>query len=235
MNHRPLIGITTYAQNENEEITLPVQYVDSIRRAGGIPVLVPPGESTAEHLLARIDGLVLAGGGDIAPQCYGCDALHETVYMIDPERDETELALARQILASRFPTLAICRGIQIVNVALGGTLHQHLPDVVGDHIAHRAPPRVPVPHRVEVTSESRLAMIMQECNVSTVSWHHQAINHVAEPLRVVARAPDGVIEAVEMPDHPTLTAVQWHPELSSHEDVSQQRLFDRLVADAQNQ
>ena len=232
MSNRPLIGITTYAKNEKEEVTLPVQYVDSVRRAGGVAVLIPPGESVTGHLLDRVDGLVLAGGGDIAPQCYGCDQLHETVYMVDADRDQTELEFARHILDRRFPTLAICRGIQIINVALGGTLHQHLPDVVGEDVAHRAPPREPTPHRVEVRSESRLAAVMKATSVSTMSWHHQAINEVAEPLRVAAHAPDGVVEAVEMPDHPTLTAVQWHPELSSHHDDTQQRLFDRLVADA---
>jgi len=225
----PLIGITTYAKNENDEVTLPACYIESVRRAGGIPVLVAHGESEVEQLLSRLDGLVLAGGGDIDPKCYGCDEVHGTVYMLDEHRDRTELNLARFIIEQQFPTLAICRGVQIINVALGGTLHQHLPDRFGEDVLHRAPPREPTPHVVAVESDSILAGVMGETTVQTMSWHHQAIQDLAEELRVVAQAPDGVVEAIEHPNHPTLLAVQWHPELTSHEDQSQQRLFDELV------
>ncbi len=229
MTARPLIGITTYATNENGDVTLPVNYVDSVRRANGIPVLISPGESNTVQLLDRLDGLVLAGGGDIDPQCYGCPDVHESVYMLSADRDQTELNLARYTLERKLPTLAICRGIQIINVVLGGTLHQHLPDHVGEDVLHRAPPREPTPHAVEVSPESQIGAVMQATTVETMSWHHQAIHEPAEPLRVVATAPDGVIEAVEHPEHPELLAVQWHPELSSHRDKSQQRLFDQLV------
>lgn len=228
----PLIGITTYAKNENLDVTLPACYIESVRRAGGIPVLVAPGETQVEQLLTRLDGLVLAGGGDIDPKCFGCDEVHETVYMLDEPRDRTELDLARLILKQRFPTLAICRGIQIINVALGGTLHQHLPDEVGEDVLHRAPPREPTPHKVVVNSGSRLAAVMGTSSVETMSWHHQAIHKAADALQVVATAPDGVVEAIEYPDHPTLVAVQWHPELTAHEDSSQQRLFDDLIKNA---
>ncbi len=225
----PLIGITTYAQNDDLEVTLPACYIDSVRRAGGMPVLIPPGELQVERLIDRLDGLVLAGGGDIDPKCYGCDEVHETVYMLDEHRDQTELDLARLIIDQQFPTLAICRGIQIINVALGGTLHQHVPDEFGEDVLHRAPPRKPIPHNVSVNRESTLANVMKSSHVETMSWHHQAICKPADELRVVAEAPDGVVEAIEHPGHPTLLAVQWHPELTSHEDVSQQRLFDELV------
>lgn len=231
---RPLIGVTTYAQNENGEVTLPANYVASVRRAGGIPVLIAPGETNAGELLDRLDGLILAGGGDIDPNCYGCDDVHQTVYMLNADRDQTELELARCLLERRFPTLAICRGIQIINVALGGTLHQHLPDEVGEVVLHRAPPREPTPHVIDVCAGSRLAKLMTATTVETMSWHHQAIHEPAMELRVVATAPDGVIEAVEHVDHEMLLAVQWHPELTSHRDAVQQRLFDQLVQFASN-
>jgi len=224
----PLIGITTYAANENQEVTLPVNYIESVRRAGGIPVLLPPGEQQIESLLPHLNGLILAGGGDIAPECYGGES-HPLVYMVDEARDRMELSLARAVIQREIPTLAICRGIQITNVALGGTLYPHLPDHFGDSIEHRKPPREPTPHRVEVDRDSRLAAMMESDDVETMSWHHQALNQVADRLHIVARAPDGVIEAVELTDHPWFIGVQWHPELTADQDPTQQNLFDEIV------
>lgn len=228
MSKAPIIGITTYARDASNKVELPADYIDSVRRAGGIPVLIAPGESRLREVIAMVDGFVIAGGGDIDPVRFGGQS-HQTVYMVDAERDETEIELTRMIVDRGTPTLAICRGTQIVNVALGGTLHVHVPDVVGERVLHRAPPREPIPHEVAVDSDSELSRIMGETNVRPMSWHHQAICDVADPLKVVAHAPDGVIEAVEMPDHPWLFAVQWHPELTAIEDPSQQRLFDELV------
>ena len=224
----PLIGITMYAANENREVTLPDNYIDSVRRAGGIPVLIAPGESRTADLLDRIDGVVLAGGGDICPTCYGGEH-HDSVYMVDASRDEMELQLAGQLIDRGIPTLAICRGFQIVNVTLGGTLHVHLPDHVGESILHRAPPREPIPHAVSVKPESQIAKIMGSCEVEPMSWHHQAVNSVAKELSVVAHAPDGIVEAAEMPSHRWLLCVQWHPEITAGLDPAQQRLFDALV------
>ena len=224
----PLIGITTYAANENHEVTLPVNYIESVRRAGGIPVLLPPGEQQIESLLPHLSGLILAGGGDIAPECYGGES-HPLVYMVDEGRDRMELSLAREVIQREIPTLAICRGIQITNVALGGTLYPHLPDHFGDSIDHRNPPREPTPHRIEVDQDSRLAAIMESDNVETMSWHHQALNQVADELHIVARAADGVIEAVELTGHPWFIGVQWHPELTSDQDPTQQNLFNEIV------
>ena len=224
----PLIGITTYAVNAQGSIPLPHEYVDSVRRAGGIPVLIPPGEPQLIDVMLRIDGLVLAGGGDVCPSRYGgCG--HETIYMIDTQRDESELQLVQMVLETRLPTLAICRGLQVLNVALGGTLHPHLPDVVGDIVPHRLPPRETVPHAVTLQSGSRLAEIMGSDRVECVSWHHQAVDRPGRGCRIVANAPDGVAEAIEVDDHPQLIAVQWHPELSSERDTQQQKLFDELV------
>jgi putative glutamine amidotransferase len=139
------------------------------------------------------------------------------------------LALARRLAGSDVPTLGICRGHQIVNVALGGTLHQHLPDVVGDRVLHRLPPREATEHPIVVAGESRLASILGETSFTAASWHHQAVHNTAKSLTVVAQAPDGTIEACELRSHPWLFSVQWHPELTAHTSPTQQRLFDALV------
>jgi putative glutamine amidotransferase len=190
--------------------------------------MFPPGETHRQRLLDLVDGLILAGGGDMDPALYG-GSPHETIYMVDPERDASELGLARQVIESGMPTLGICRGAQMINVALGGTLHEHLPDVVGEKVAHRAPPRVPSPHAVTVRAGTRLATIVDRLEFEAASWHHQAVRELAPRLVVAAHAPDGTIEGVEMPDHPWLVAVQWHPELTAATDATQQRIFDAFV------
>ena len=226
---RPVIGITTYGRDDNKRFTLPAVYVDAVRRAGGLPVLIPPGETELAELLPLLDGVILSGGGDIEPIRYAGTA-HETIYMLDPERDRSEIDLARTLVHQDLPVLGICRGSQVINVALGGTLIEHLPDEVGEEILHRAPPRLPVAHEVTVIPGSQLAAILGKTQLKPTSWHHQAIRQPAPGLRVVASAPDGTIEAVEMPDHPWLIAVQWHPEITAANEPEQQRLFDELVA-----
>lgn len=224
----PLIGITTYARNEENKFELPAAYIDAVRRAGGVPLLVPPGEIRWQRFLGHVHGLVFTGGGDIDPQHYGGND-HETIYMVDRERDTSELALGRAAVERKIPTLAICRGAQVFNVALGGTLFEHLPDVVGDAVAHRAPPREPTHHPVTVQEDSRLARVVKELEFTCVSWHHQGLKDIAADFEIVAHAADGAIEAVEMRDHPWLVGVQWHPEITAAEDATQQRLFDALV------
>ncbi|MFQ5733233.1 MAG: gamma-glutamyl-gamma-aminobutyrate hydrolase family protein [Planctomycetaceae bacterium] len=227
----PLIGITTYAQDEEEQFPLPRQYVDCVRRAGAVAVLIPPGEPRIDELLDTLDGLILAGGGDLDPARYD-GRNHDSIYAVDEERDATEFELARRVIDSGMPTLAICRGIQVVNVVLGGTLIEHLPDEVGEDVVHRLPPREPTNHPIRVEPRSRLAEIVGELQFTAASWHHQAARRVADDLVVTAYAPDGTIEAAEMPDHPWMIAVQWHPELSAEHDVAQQRLFDSFVSAA---
>lgn len=227
MQH-PVIGITSYGRDENKRFSLPAVYVDAVRRAGGIPVMLPPGDPNLSELLTRLDGIILTGGGDIDPQHYQ-GSPHETNYMLDPERDHSEIELAKTLMKLDVPLLGICRGMQVINVALGGTLVEHLPDEVGEEVLHRAPPRLPVAHEVTVEPASRLAEIMGQTQASPTSWHHQAIRQPGAGLQVVAHAPDGTIEAVEKPDHAWLVAVQWHPELSADVQPEQQRLFDELV------
>jgi putative glutamine amidotransferase len=239
---RPLIGITTYPPGRDGSFELPQEYVHAVRRAAGEPVLVPPGTADdpvdVDLLLGRLDGIVLAGGGDIDPESYGGPG-HETVYALRPERDRDELALARAVLDAAVPTLAICRGLQVVNVALGGSLVVHLPDVVpgpdAGGVLHRLEPEQlrgranPTPHEIRAEPGSVVAEAMGADTAEPMSWHHQAVDRLGDGLRVVAQAPDGVVEAVELDGTPALLAVQWHPELTAAVDPTQQRLFDVLV------
>jgi len=227
----PIIGLTAYGRGEDQRFNLPAEYVDSVRRAGGVALLLPPGEPDPRAWLAVLDGLILAGGGDLDPRTWqGPETA--TTYGVDADRDANELELALAAIEEELPTLCICRGLQVVNVALGGSLHPHLPDVVGEEVLHRLPPRVPTPHPVAVAPDGRLAKILAASEIEPISWHHQAVDRLGRGLEVVARAPDGVVEAVELPGHPRLVAVQWHPEMSAEHDPTQQRLFDWLVAEA---
>ncbi len=220
--------MTTYGRGPHNRFILPAEYVDAVRRAGGIPLLLPPGEERLDAILPLLRAVVLTGGGDIDPDLYGGHH-HETIYMVEPERDRTEVAWAKRLFDLDVPTLAICRGAQLLNVSRGGTLIEHLPDVMGETVIHRAPPREPIAHSVRVSPGSRLAGVLGATDFSCMSWHHQGIRRVAPGFEVVAHAPDGTVEAIEMPSHPWLFAVQWHPELTAAEDPIQQRLFDALV------
>ncbi len=228
---RRWIGVTTYRREREgrERFALPAAYVDAVRAVGGIPVLLSPGEAAPDELLARLDGLVLSGGGDLEPQFSGA-AVHGAVYGSCAERDEFELALARAAIALGAPTLAICRGLQIVNVARGGTLHGHLPDVVGDSVAHRASQLEAAAHSVRIAPASALAGVIDADRLASVpSWHHQAIDRVGDGVTPIAWAADGVIEALELTGMPALVAVQWHPELDMAPGGTGKRLFEDLL------
>lgn len=228
-DRRPLIGIVTYGlRSDPRRFTLPAGYVAAVRRAGGRVILVPPGDESAAGVLDLVHGLVLAGGGDLDPRHYG-PAAHAEVYGVDPERDRLELDLANELLARPVPTLAICRGLQVVNVALGGDLEQHLPAAVGERVPHRAGVGEPVVHRVRLAPESALAKVCGQTLLLVASMHHQGPKRLGRGLRPVAWADDDTVEAVEGTDYPKLLSVQWHPEETAHEDPTQQRLFDWLV------
>jgi putative glutamine amidotransferase len=205
----PLIAV---AQNRRMS-----DYVESIRRAGGEPIEVVPGSETPEQILSRVDGLMLTGGGDVDPTLYG-EARHATFEAAETGRDEFEIALSRAAMAGGIPFLAICRGMQVLNVAMGGTLVQDIPSQVTGALDHSIrEPRHHIAHEVWVASGSRLATLLAEhmedgetCHVN--SRHHQAVKQVAPGFVVTATSPDGVIEAMEHPEAPFCVAVQWHPE-----------------------
>lgn len=228
MSPRPSIGITTHGRNERGRFDVNAKYVEAVRRAGGYPVLLPPGAREPGECLEFLDGIVMTGGSDVDPARYGGRA-HPEVYGVDPERDASEIELLEAILEQKTPALCICRGLQILNVALGGSLIEHLPDEVGESVLHRHGDAYQT-HDVEVAANSRLARIVGTGRLSTPSWHHQAVRALGRGLTAVAEAPDGVIEALEHDEHEELIAVQWHPEHTAASDSRQQALFDWLVA-----
>jgi len=201
-------------------------YLRAIERAGGMPIIVPPIPTLADRideLIGRVDALVLHGGGDIDPARYGQQASAEQLYGIVPEHDDVELAVVRAALAADLPMLAICRGLQVLNVAQGGTLVQHLGSE--DHWL--------VKHPVHLTAGSRLASAFASTRAEAChSVHHQAIDTLGSGLTVTATADDGVTEAVEVDGSRWAVAVQWHPEDTAAKDPAQQGLFDTLVAQA---
>jgi len=206
---------------------LPYAYVDAVVRAGGQPVIVNDARDPKE-LLARVDALVLTGGPDVDPQRYG-EAAHPNVYGVDAADDDFECALAEAATVRSVPTLAICRGIQVLNVARGGTLFQHIPDDPGVP-AHGEPGVAGGARRHEVAldADSLLADVMETTRVAASCHHHQAIDQLGDGLRVVGRAADGIVEALEL-DGAFMLAVQWHPEDTAADDRAQQRLFDAVV------
>jgi len=235
MSRPLLIGVSSYARDNSDPpaFTLPCGYIDSIRAAGAVPVVLTPGESEPERLLDVVDALVLAGGGDISPKFYD-RAPHHTVYSLSDERDSFELDLARAAAQrADLPLLCICRGLQVLNVALGGSLLQHLPDVVGEKVPHRLPPRKPTFHPVRIEAESLVGRIVGTARADVCSWHHQAVDRFGEGLRPVAWADDGVVEAVELEGNCNCIAVQWHPEMQLG-DPTQARIFAALVERAKS-
>ena len=212
---------------------LPERYVHSLRRAGARPVLLPaPEPGDVADLLAPFDAVVLAGGGDVEPGRYGGED-HPGVYGVDADRDELEVQIALETAKSGMPTLAICRGMQVVNVAFGGTLLAHIPDVES-LCAHGSPVGgVSAVHDVKAAGGSRLESVCGSVVRDCVSHHHQAVDRLAEGLIATAWTDDGLVEAVEVEDAPGFfVAVQWHPEMTAETDPVQQALFNALVAAA---
>lgn len=220
-------------------VAISERYVQSLHRAGARVVMLPAitgGPLCApEVLLAGADGLLLVGGGDLDPTTYGQDA-HPRSYGFNAIRDETELALARYALEKHVPLLAICRGCQVVNVARGGTLHQHLVDHPGyDDDTHGRPHDLYLAeHAVEILAGSRLAAAVGSLTAERcTSAHHQSVDALGDGLHVTGWSADGCVEAIEpLAPHPFAIAVQWHPEMTAETDPQQQALFDALVAAA---
>jgi putative glutamine amidotransferase len=227
----PVIGVVAgdadarWGSWHRRAVLLPASYVDRLSDAGALPVLVPPVGPAAATLVPRLDGILLAGGGDLSPSTYG-GTNHPRVYGVSPVRDETELAVTAAADDRGLPILAICRGVQLLNVSRGGTLHGHLPDIVG-HDGHSGGRGEYGRHQVTVTAGSRLAGAIGGVGPAggdVATHHHQAIDRLGRGLTIVARADDGTVEAVEDPSR-FVVGVQWHPEVDQDGG-----LFQALVA-----
>jgi putative glutamine amidotransferase len=234
---RPLIALPSRLTESADTWRVPATalgrpYQQAIVRAGGAPLAVPPlfadgdVDAAADEVMARVDALCLPGGPDVSPLRYGVDELHPRLISVCDEHDGLDLALARAAIAIDKPVLAICRGHQVLNVALGGTLHQHLPDLIGKqadrHYRHH--------NEIDVVAGSRTATAMGTTRGRGHCVHHQAIDELAPGLVVTAWSGD-VVEGVELPDR-WVIGVQWHPEDTAADDPAQQALFDALVAAA---
>jgi putative glutamine amidotransferase len=228
---RPVIGLTTYLQQAQTGVWdvhasfLPGIYLEGVTLAGGIATLLPPQPVDAEiagRILDGVDGLIITGGKDVDPAAYGHDP-HPTTDEPDRVRDAWEFTLLTAALQRHLPVLGICRGAQVLNVALGGTLHQHLPDVVG-HTRHQQGNAVFSTSAIRTVAGSRLAGLIGE-DTNAQCYHHQAIDRLGDGLMISALDDEGVIEAVEMPGHDFVLAVQWHPE----ETLDDLRVFAGLV------
>lgn len=221
---RPVVAVTIGVERaqwgagwDGPAAMLPIDYVRSIRRAGGMPILVPPDGHLADdpdEILDVADAVLFAGGADISPTAYG-QSPSPHLEGIDAMRDRVELAIMRRALERDVPVLGICRGLQLLAIATGGTLHQHLPDLVG-HEHHRRSTGTFVGnrHRVDLTAGSQIAAIEEATSVERASHHHQGVDTLGDGVRVTGRCPvDGLPEAIEVSDHPFALAVQWHPEV----------------------
>ncbi|MGV8876810.1 MAG: gamma-glutamyl-gamma-aminobutyrate hydrolase family protein [Rhodoglobus sp.] len=234
---RPLIGLTTYLEQAQTGVWdvpasfLPKIYIDAVTAAGAVVVLLPPqpvDSDSAASIIRSLDGLILTGGKDVDPAKYGQQP-HSTTDVPRKDRDAFEDALLRAAIEQNVPFLGICRGAQMLNVVLGGTIHQHLPDVIGSG-RYSAGGGIFLVNDVSVTPDTTLsALLGGDDTIAVKSYHHQAIDRLADGLIVSARADDGIIQAVELPSVDFGVAVQWHPEEDATTDA---RLFDGIVAAA---
>jgi gamma-glutamyl-gamma-aminobutyrate hydrolase PuuD len=227
---RPIVGITSYAETarwgvwEAPAALIPLAYVRAVEAAGGRPLLVPPSTDGVEETLDALDGLLLSGGADLDPESYGAEA-HPETNGVRPERDRAELVLLEAALARDMPVLAVCRGSQVLNVARGGDLVQHLPEVLGSE-RHKETPGVVADHGVKILPDTKLHDVIGT-HAPVKSHHHQGYGRLGEGLRESARAEDGTVEAIEDPSRRFALGVLWHPE--EGEDAA---LFEALVEEA---
>jgi len=236
----PIIGVTTY-QGKNDQdfpiVALLRAYVDALVRAGGVPVLIPCSlaEETRQSLCGRLDGILFTGGGDIAHD-RGIGKTNPLMDDVDSERDSIEFSLLDILVHGEIPFLGICRGFQVINVGLGGTLYTHIEDQMPGALNHNMYPEFPrthLAHSVKVEGGTCMASILGETELYVNSLHHQGVKEIPSALNPVAYAPDGLVEAMEMPSHPFGMAVQWHPEWLTDQPATQ-RLFRAFVEAASN-
>lgn len=238
---KPIIGITPSItagtdSRPGRRFTLPANYVEAVAAAGGLPLILAPQDGPVDPVLDLLDGLILSGGPDIRPSRYGDQEVHPSVYGVDDLRDAFELALTAGAIRRGLPLLGICRGCQVLNVALGGTLIQDIPDQYDTDIGHRQSdqqiPDAEPSHDVAVEPGSLLETVYGATRLQTNSFHHQAIRDIAPGLRLAGRAPDGIIEAVWQPEAPWVLGVQWHPEMMFLAHPEHLRPFQALIAAA---
>jgi putative glutamine amidotransferase len=236
---KPVVGITpspstdTIGPGTFRRYAMAATYTEGVEAANGIPLVIPPQENNIEAILDRIDGLLFSGGGDIEPSRYGDNDTHENTYGIDELRDRFELDLFGAALQRDMPILCICRGIQVANVALGGTLIQDIAGQYSNEIEHRQHVvgyrAADKSHRVTAEEGSRLHEVYGTTEIETNSFHHQALREVASELVVIGRAPDGIIEAVDRPASTWFLGLQWHPEMMFEEHEEHLKPFQALV------
>ena len=234
---KPVIGITTDVEKDQRNV-LKNAYVQAVIRAGGLPVIVPVGiEEDASQLVAMLDGLLLSGGHDINPMLFN-EEPHAYLEEVSPSRDSNELELARQMLKTGKPILGICRGLQILNVAVGGTLYQDLhKQNEGTIIQHlqKAPDAHPS-HYVQVEKGSLLESVVGNERIQVNSYHHQSLKDVPPVFKITGVASDGIVEAIESTDEQFVLGVQWHPELlATKGDAVSLRIFERFLGECANQ
>jgi putative glutamine amidotransferase len=231
----PIIGITVYDGTSESALpiaALNIAYINAILQGGGLPILIPNQlhETEWRDLYPRLDGILFTGGGDIRTEIFN-GTPHPKVGELDEERDTLELGLFRQVVEDGKPFLGICRGCQVANVAMGGMLYTHITDQLPNALRHDWYPDVPrnhLAHPVRVEEGSRIALIFGEPLLQVNSLHHQGIKALASGLKAVGFAPDGLVEAIEIPDHPFGIAVQWHPEWLT-DQLPMRRLFSTFV------
>jgi putative glutamine amidotransferase len=233
MRKSTIIGITCDYNWEENDIKIYEGYVEAITKAGGMPILLPGNDiQEIPSILDMVDGIMLIGGQDVDPYLYG-EAPHMKIGSVNPRRDEFELELCRRALDRNVRILGICRGIQILNVAAGGTLYQDISSQweKGEPINHNQKgPKWFGSHMVEVVPDSRLYKILGEKNIRVNSFHHQAVKDIPKGFRVVASSSDGVIEAIEGTYDTFVLGVQWHPERMTKDYIIMQRIFDHFAS-----
>lgn len=239
---KPVIGITPSPMEDSQShgtfnrYATATTYTEAVEAAGGVPLIIPPQTGNIAEILSVVDGLLLSGGGDIDPALYGDDTRHEKTYGIHAGRDDLELALAREAVARDIPLLCICRGIQVLNVAMGGTLIQDVPDQYSTEIEHaqqNAGIRKEDPgHTVAVTPGSLLERTYEAATIEVNSFHHQALKDVAPGLSIDAVAPDEIVESVSAASNRWILGVQWHPEMMFREHPEHLKPFQALVEQA---
>ena len=212
--HKPLIGIASdivHRDGQRDRAFVYTTYIESLKRAGAVPVLIPPQPENAADVIDSLDGILLAGGDDCDPAEYG-EEQHPSCELMDPRRQENDVSLARLARERGVPTLGICLGVQVMNVAAGGTLIQDIDSAIETDIDHASEPSDRHRHDVLIDAATKLGGILGARELNVNSSHHQAVGRVAEGLRVTAHAPDGIVEGLEDPSHPFYLGVQWHPE-----------------------